>query len=154
MYKQKKRKSNDKIFDSTLKQGTIEFQILDSKIEVNKIYEVKYLESQKNSFEHYQEEKLYEKLYEIWIETQWGNVFKNKRHIPKDRLSEIYDDLKTRFSANLYTNSEIFCCISEFLNVPYAVLYEMISTKYKQEILADIKKKYPKYFKEESYCLF
>ena len=154
MIEQKKRKPNDKIFDSTLKQGTIEYQVYDSKIEVNKTYEVKFLESQKNSFEHYQEEELYKTLYEIWFKTQWYSIFKNKRHIPKDRLSQIYDDLKSKFNTELYTNAEVFCCISEFLNVPYTILYEMISTKYKQEVLADIKKKYPKYFKEESYCLF
>jgi hypothetical protein len=154
MFRQKRRNPNDKIFDSTLKQGTIDYQIHNTKIEVNKNYESRFLESQKNCFDHYQETNLYERLLEIWFETKWSKVYKDKRHIPKDRLSEIYDEIKSTFQESLYSNAEIFCAISEFLNVSYTILYEMISTKYKEEILKDVKKKYPNHFKEESYCLF
>ena len=152
--KKKRRNPDDKIFDNSYKQGTINHDIFTKDIQVNKYYEIKFLENQKNSFDNYLDIKLAEIIHEIWNNLCWSNIFKNKRHIPKNKLLDIYHDIKINFKEDLYSNDVIFCAIAEFLSIQYSALYEMISTNYKQEILIELKKKYPHFFKNQNFNLF
>lgn len=151
----KKRNPKDKIFDNKYNRGEIDTHCLQD-VQADAVYEKSYMDHSKKAIDFYFDEALYELIFDIWQKSEWADDpdDQSKKRVNKHLLSQIYNHFKINLKDTLYSNTEIFCAIGEFLNQNYFVLYEMISTKYKIEILKEIEEKHPRFFKDNLSSLF
>lgn len=139
--KKRNRNKNDKVFDNSYNQGTIDFQVYEP-AQILSQFEMQQLSPYYEAFDYYRIESLIDIIHAIWNNTERINVFGEIKKIKKQHLSEIYTYFLTHFPDSTYTNCEIFITIADFFGISYKTLYEMILPVYKINILKEIDDKY------------
>lgn len=137
----KQRNGGDKIFDNSYNRGDIDYENFGI-VEIDRTYARERLESYNNSQDYYRMKLLFEKIDEIYLDTEWKKIYGKNKKIPKQELSEIYDTIINKLDDETYTNIEKFVAIAEFLDINYKILYDMIPHLYRANIIQELDEKY------------
>lgn len=142
------RRPNDKIFDNKFNIGEIQPEIYKG-VSIETTYK-NYLDNNDTSY-NIMRLALDTDFLQEWKKTEW---YPDKK-IEKTDLSEIFIILnKVTKKYKEFSRLEKFIFIAEFINVPVDVLYEMVSTKYKEIVLIELNDKYKILQKEKIYGIF
>ena len=138
----------DKIFNNKFNTGEVEYEVF-GKITVKNEF------SSGDLYEDYNESKLQEDIYKIFIESKYyGDYTKNKK-VPKSEVAEIYYYFDERLpdTAEL-TAVDKFINIAEFMSISYEVLYQELAPVYKEKLLRELDNKYSIFSKRKIKRLF
>lgn len=139
--RQRNRNGNDKILDNTLNRGEIEYESFKA-IKVDDSWYGSQSTERYNSYDEYRNIALNDIIEEIYNGTDWQKYYSNniKKNIPKQELSEIFSYIKLQILDPTITNVEIFIGIANFLSANYKILYDVISTEFKIQLIQELNK--------------
>lgn len=98
-----------------------------------------------NVDELYEDKALEDLMYEIYLQSEWYNKYKNEnKRIERKDMSEIYYYFKNEIINHYnYNIVQTFCAICEFFDFNYKLVYNnIISLKDKAEILETLEEHY------------
>jgi len=140
--KKRRRKYNDKIFDNKYNTGSLEYDIINEKMELDRAYIGDKLSPYYDPQTQYHTIELNKIINEIYQGTVWQEEFGVTGRIPKHLLTIIFDYFADRIQEDTYTFSEIFVAVAEYLDVHLKTLYEMAAPIYKRRLLEELDEKY------------
>jgi len=140
--KKRRRKYNDKIFDNNYNTGSVEYDIINEKMELDRSYIGDKLSPYYDPQTQYHTIELNKLIDAIYEGTVWQEEFGLTGRIPKHLLTTIFDYFADRIEEGAYTFSEIFVSIAEYLDVRLKTLYEMVAPIYKRRLLEELDDKY------------
>ena len=153
MFPNKKKRNFDLILDNQYNRCEIEYSnYTQIKIDDNFIEERS--DIYYNAHEHFRVEMLNNMIGDIWNKTEWSENYEQTKKVAKHDLSEIYSFIKHKFKDDTYSNSDVFVGIADFLDIDYKILYEMITPKFKQEIIKELDDKFHVLKRRRIYKLF
>lgn len=94
-----------------------------------------------NDEEYRHASALNEKIYQVFHESRWCALGPNKK-IPKDLIPFIFQEMFEATMETDFTMVEKFVAICDFMNVSYQKAYDLIHMKYREDIVAEMDKKY------------
>lgn len=138
----------DKIFNNKFNTGEIEYEVF-GKISL------KGSNSDGDSYEEYNEKKLQEEIYDIFINSKYYEEYIKNKKVPKSEVSEIYYYFDDRIpQTDEVTAVEKFINIAEFMSISYEVLYQELAPVYKEKLLRELDNKYDIFTKRKIKRLF
>jgi hypothetical protein len=138
----------DKIFNNKFNTGEIEYEVF-GKISL------KGSNSDGDSYEEYNEKKLQEEIYDIFINSKYYEEYIKNKKVPKGEVSEIYYYFDDRIpQTEEVTAVEKFINIAEFMSISYEVLYQELAPVYKEKLLRELDNKYDIFTKRKIKRLF
>lgn len=133
-------RGDDKIFQNDYNTGNIDHEYF-PELKIDGDYSTSYLNNFYNSEEYVERKELDEKIFALFEESRWAN-FSIRKKFPKDHLPHIFTYLRKGLNDQGHTGVDMFIAISDFLDVNYEKLYDLIGVKYKEEILVELEKKF------------
>ncbi len=126
----------DKIFNNRYNAGEIEYEVF-GKIQIHD----KFLP--KDTFEEYVDNRLQEEIYELFIVSDFYQIYSQSKKVSKGDISRVY----YYFDAGLKNTKDIpaiekFIAVADFMNISYDSLYEELAPVYKEAILKELDNKY------------
>lgn len=146
MKKKKNAIQDDKIFSNGYNQGSIDHEWF-SDLKIDSGYSDSYLDNVYNTEEYIERKELDEKILSLFQKSRWFHRYHDhgipiRKKFPKDHLPHIFLYFRKGLDNQSYTSVDMFIAISDFLDVSYEKLYDLIGMKYKEEILIELEKKY------------
>lgn len=151
--KERKRWSNDKIFDNNFNKGEINYDVY-KEIQIDCTWSDAFSQQYYNSQQYYRKHELNKIIEKIYLTTEWQKYYSNNKKIPKQELSQIFSYIKSEIIDDSYTNIEIFIAIGDFLDVNYKILYEMVAPEFKIALLRELNKEFNKIKEDNIVKLF
>jgi hypothetical protein len=138
----------DKIFNNKFNTGEVEYEIF-GKISVKPEF------TSGDLYEDYNDKKLQEDIYNIFINSKYYDDYSKTKKVPKSEVAEIYYYFDERLpdTAEL-TSVDKFISVAEFMNISYEVLYQELAPVYKEKLLRELDGKYGIFSKRKIKRLF
>jgi len=132
----------DKIFNNRFNAGDIEYEAF-GKIQIHDKF------IPKDTFDEYVDNRLQEEIYELFIVSEFYELYSQNKKVSKGDISKIY----YYFDSGLTASKDIpamekFIAIADFMNISYDNLYEELAPVYKEALLKELDNKY-KIFKRK-----
>lgn len=144
----------DKIFNNKYNTGEIEFKHFGAfSIDGN------WLNDQQKGFSDDQEKfenvLLQENIYKIFNESELRKKYPKNKKVKKDDVLKIFNFFIERLDEpERYSYTEKFIEIANFMNINFKILYNSLSTSYKEQILKELNNKYNIFKKKNIHRLF
>lgn len=136
----------DKIFNNSFNRGDIDYELFG---------EIKLLEETTGDlYQEYIDNKLQERLYEIYQNSPYSSDIDKTKKTSKSLLAEIYYYFDERLDDGDMTAVEKFIAIVEFMCAPYDTLFEEIAPAYQDRIIRELDNKYKIFAKKNIKRLF
>lgn len=132
----------DKIFDNDYNTGNLDFEEYSSLPKVDSFYAEDNLRECYDSYEYARKFDLEVLVDKHFNGTEYGKLLANKKKIPKQILPSLFVAIRSQFTNNDYTPSEIFICIADYFGINYEVLYENISSVHRAELVKELDERY------------
>lgn len=136
------RAFHDKIFDNDYNTGNLDFEEYTNLPKVDSFYAEDNLRECYDSYEYTRKFDLEVLVDKHFNDSEFGKILANKKKIPKQILPNLFIAIKSGFTNNDYTASEIFICIADYFTISYDILYENISSIHRAELVKELDKKY------------
>jgi len=138
----------DKIFNNRFNTGEVEYEVF-GKISIKPEF------ASGDAYDEYNDKKLQEDIYEIFINSKYHEDYSKNKKVPKSEVAEIY----YYFDEKLPESTEItpvdkFIAIAEFMSISYEVLYNELAPVYKEKLLRELDNKYAIFTKRKIKRLF
>lgn len=151
--KKGKPRTEDKIFGNTYNTGSTETHNLPD-IRVNDEYAENRLEDCYDSAQYTVKRELLDKVYEIYNDSQWKGLPKDKK-FPKELAPFIFNDLWNGLNnGSGYSAVDMFIAIAEFMDTSYEKVYEAAGLKVKAMVIQELEGKYEMLSKKKRNRLF
>jgi hypothetical protein len=138
----------DKIFNNKFNTGEVEYEVF-GKISIKGDH------STGDSYDEYNEKKLQEEIYNIFIDSNYYQEYIKNKKVPKSEVAEIYYYFDERIPhSDEISAVERFINIAEFMNLSYEVLYQELAPVYKEKLLRELDNKYGIFTKRKIKRLF
>jgi hypothetical protein len=127
---------DDKIFNNKFNAGEVEYEVF-GKISVKEDF------ASQDAFDEYNERKIQQDIYAIFIESKYYEDYSKSKKVPKSEVADIYYYFDERLPASDdVTAVDKFINIAEFMNLSYDVLYQELGPVYKEKLLRELDGKY------------
>ena len=127
---------DDKIFNNKFNAGEVEYEVF-GKITVKEDF------ASQDAFDEYNERKIQQDIYAIFIESKYYEDYSKSKKVPKSEVAEMYYYFDERLPASDdVTSIDKFINIAEFMSISYDVLYQELGPVYKEKILRELVGKY------------
>lgn len=125
------------------------------KFGVNEDWVTRFNEETRQSHESYETKLLREDLYRIFTESYFYEKHTKTKKVPKQDMLKIflyfYDNIR---NSERYTAVEKFIEIANFMEMNFDILYKELPMVYKQNLIAELDKKYNIFDKRKVHKLF
>jgi hypothetical protein len=125
------------------------------KFSVNEDWVSKYNEEIRTPHESYELKLLREDMYTVFVNSTFFEKYEKIKKVPKQDMLKIFlyfnDNVDVK---NRYTSVEKFLEIADFMNMNYETLYKELPMIYKQNLIAELDKKYKIFNKRKVHKLF
>lgn len=146
-------RQEDKIFGNTYNTGSTETQKLPD-IKVSGDYADARLDDCYDSEQYTVKRELLDKVYEIYNDSQWKGLPKDKK-FPKELAPFIFNDLWNGLNnGSGYSAVDMFIAIAEFMDTSYEKVYEAAGLKVKTMVIQELEGKYAMLSKKKRNRLF
>lgn len=146
-------RQEDKIFGNTYNTGSTETHKLPD-IKVNDEYADARLDDCYDSEQYTVRRELLDKVYEIYNNSQWKGLPKDKK-FPKELAPFIFNDLWNGLNnGSGYSAMDMFIAIAEFMDTSYEKVYEAAGLKVKTMVIQELEGKYAMLSKKKRNRLF
>lgn len=126
----------DKIFNNRYNAGEIEYEVF-GKLQIHDKF------MPRDTFEEYMDNRLQEEIYELFIISEFYEMYSQNKKVSKSDISRVY-----YYFDGLIKNSkdispiEKFIAVADFMNISYDSLYDELAPVYKEAILKELDNKY------------
>lgn len=97
--------------------------------------------------DHFDEEeylyrkRLEEAVYVAFQNSRW-HPLSYKKKVPKDLVPHLFQEILEQMETTEFTFTEKFVTICDFVSISYVKAYDVVPTKYKENIMSELEVKY------------
>lgn len=139
---------DDKIFNNKFNSGEVEYEAF-GKLNVKSEF------TSGDLYEEYNESKIQNDIYEIFVESKYYEEYTKSKKVPKGEIADLYYYFDERIpETHEVTIIEKFINVAEFMSISYDDLYKALGPSYQEKILRELDNKYGIFKKKKIKRLF